>query len=828
MTFYSNFSDKYGNRYELEISSNGGGEVDLTMGGNPCIISSASDKLFAPIKSRSCSLEIATTEWYLDLYEPTSRGTTVKVYEYDENAQYHQGRILFRGYLTPCSYDQTFTYLDTITLEAVDAISTAKDYKWQNNGQYNSFFDIVIGIVRSAGYRGSLFVPQTYEHINNQSVSGDVLDKLFASSTNFLDDNAERTPWTEYEVLEEVMQFLGWSLCPDGDDVWCIDYRAENDGAVTYTKYDIPTGTANGTFVSPSTTTAINLNDITAGTSSISIDDIYNKIEVSDNLYKIDEISPDIFDDTNHISVTDEAELGEDQSKWSTVRRKKFLWWSWDSNKEKDYQEGTDYQTLCRLEPASGWTHYFYKMSDMTPVDNSDGLGYYDEATDLDPDQMAWGYDATARPDGSKTIKKVNTHGCLLQHYAYIDESHPNNVPTSVDWTDILTFFVLGPTSTPVPLGDINNRLQKKVLEYNIAETVQWKPSSGKSWITIKGSLFYQNGTDYKDGKKTQRLSIVNAEQGWYATTPVDKSLKNLPADMNYAGINCIRSESDPEYGNGFRLWRMEVQIGDKYWAESYNTTNHKWEGYWTTVPSSFYVAFNNNPDNEKDEFIPAFQWMNIVSTTTYKDQVGEDCYAIPIDSEKADDPSFGTLRVAIYTPNIIPEELLAKYQAWWGNATVGFGTLAPVIYCKDFEIGYVYTDTSVWWENHSDNNETDKVYIGYIDDDYIKDFDTIEMKLNTSIQDRPISRSFVSTNDGYLGTMKHVVGDTDKEQEYNIVDLYLDHHSDRKVIFNQNMHGMFAPYRKFSKSQFNGNLMIDSYSYDVRDDNNNIKFIQF
>lgn len=828
MTFYSDFSDLNGKRYEIEIySESGNGEVTLTMGGNPVVITSTSDKLFAPIKSRAATLEIVSTQWYFDLYEPSSRGTSVKIYEYDENAQYHQGEVIFRGYLTPCSYDQTFTYLDTITLEAVDAISTAKDYKWQNNGQYNSFFDIVVSILKSAGYRGSLFVPQSYERINTQSVSGDILDALFASSTNFLDDNEERTPWTEYEVLEEVMQFLGWSLCPYGDDVWCIDYRAENAGRVTYSKYTYNTQTqtfeSDGTFTSPATADSITLADFAPGTSQISIDDIYNKIEVSDNLYKIDEISPDIFDDANHISVTEEAELGADQSKWTSVRRKRFLWWTWDSN--KDYLEGTDYQTLCRLKPESGWTHYFYKMSDMTPVDNSDGKGYYDEATALAEKQQAW--------TGSTTIQKVNTHGCLLQHYAYIDESHPNNVPTSVDWTDILTFFVLGPTSTDVPLADINNRLQKKVLEYNVGETVQWKPSSGKSWITIKGSLFYQNGTDYKDGKKNRRLTIVNSgkdsgEPSWYATTPVDKSLTNLPADMNYGTFDCVRKESDPAYGTGFRMWKMEVQIGDKYWAESYNTAEHRWEGYWTTVPSTFYVAFNNNPDNEKDEFVPAFQWMNIVSTTTYKDQVGEDCYAIPIDSEDENAPSFGTLRVAIYTPNIIPEEMLAKYQEWLGNLPVGFGSLAPVIYCKDFEIGYVYTDTSVWWDNHSDSNQTDKVYIGYIDDNYVKDFDQLQFKLNTSIADKPISRSFVSTDDGYLGTMKHVAGDTDKEQEYNIVDLYLDHHSDRKVIFDANLHGMFEPYSKFSKSQFNGNLMIDNYSFNMRDNNNSIKFIAF
>ena len=82
MTFYSNFSDLDGKRYEIEIHSDGAGEEDIVMGGNPCIISTSSNSIFSPIKSRSASLEIVTKTWYLDLYEPTARGTSVKIYEY--------------------------------------------------------------------------------------------------------------------------------------------------------------------------------------------------------------------------------------------------------------------------------------------------------------------------------------------------------------------------------------------------------------------------------------------------------------------------------------------------------------------------------------------------------------------------------------------------------------------------------------------------------------------------------------------------------------------------------------------------------------------------
>ena len=844
MTFYSNFSDINGKRYEIEIySSSGSGEVNLTMGGTPVVITSASEGLFSPIKSRSATLEIVTTQWYFDLYEPSSRGTTVKIYEYDSTKPYNQGTVIFRGYLTPCSYNQDFTYLDTIQLEAIDCISTAKDYKWINNGTYKTFFDIVINIIKSSGYQGVLYVPETYTKINNTDITGDVLDKLYASSSNFIDDNEEKTPWTQYEVLEEVLKFLGWSLCPDGDDIWLVDYRAENSDSVTYYEYDIQTtskildGNNNPvTYISDDTPTLITLDETASGTSQISIDDIYNKIEVNDNLYQIDEISPDIFDDGTHISVTDEEDLGADKSKWSTVRRRKFLWWEWDDKKE--YLEGTDYQTLCRLKPESGWVHKYYRMSDGSYIGRSDDplyeKGYFDQQTADNPNQRAW--------TGSRTIQKVNTQCCLLQHYAYVDESHPNNVPATIDWSNILTFFVLGPSTVPFPLGQFKQRIEKPVLEYNVGEIIQWRPSSGISWITIKCSLFYQAKCEYEDGKKTKILTLINQDEGWYATTPIDKSLSSVPNDINLGGSYAQRSPSNPDYGKGFELWKMGIHIGGKSW------NGKKWVDD-PNETTTFYLSFNNNPDNENNEYIPAFEWINVVSNTTYKDQVGEDCYAIPIPSQQVvnddtqgkytgwDIPSFGNLKLVIYCPLVAPQELLDIYAQYWGAAQCGFNTSAcPVIYCKDFELGYVYTDTNVWWNNHKEDNKKDKVYIGWINQEFVNDFDGLEFKLNTSLKDKPIARSFVSTSNDYLATMKHVVGDEPKAQEYNIIDLYLDHYGgmkpngspDRKVIFEHSMHELFKPNKVFSKSQFEGNLMIDSQSYDIANNNNRIKFIAF
>lgn len=813
MTFYSSFSDVNGKRYDIEITSATlGDDVDLVMGASPVTISTSSDRLFAPIKSRSATLNIVTKKWYLDLYEPSSRGTSVKIYEYDSTQPNNVGKVIFRGYLTPCSYDQEWTYLDTIALEAVDAVSTTKDYKWQNNGQYNSFFDILIGILKSAGYRGCMYAPRAFSKINNQSVTKDVLDALYTSSTNFLDDNAERTPWTEYEVLEEVIKFLGWSLVPDGDDVWLVDYRAENAGTVTYSVYDIQTGLEQTAVSSSANPTEITLSNTAPGTTQISIDDIYNKIEISDNLYNIEDISQDIFDDGIHISITDEKGLGADGSKWTNTETKTFLWWT---TSQTTTITGYDYQTICRLNPSSGWTHHYYKHTDLTELPNENGQGYYYPESD-------------SVYTVGKINKYCNTHGCLVQHYAHRKNEGKNNLPASIDWTDILTFFVANDT-TP-NFNALNcDMFEKPVLEYNIGESINWKPATGTSWITIKGDLFYQyNGAKYGEkGKAT--LNIVNTDKHFYTTAPVDKAVDI--SDQKYCSL--VRKNTSEDYGKGFEMWKMKLQIGDKYWNGN----------VWTTTPSTFYVRYNNNPDGTNDEYIPAFEWMSTVNNKNFKDKVGVDAYCIPIAATDSSAPAFGVMKLTLYTPALIPNDLLPLFKSIYKDSYVDCSwiNLPPCIFCKDFEVGYVYTDTNVWWNNHEDNNDNDKVYIGYIDDNYVNDFDAIEFKINTALQDKPISRSFVTTSGGYLATMKHKQGNESKAQEYNVIDEYLDHHSERRVIFEHNMHEYFKPNEKFSKTQyydadlgqmadtdFDGTLMIDTQSWDIRDNNNRIKFIEF
>lgn len=803
MQYHGKFSNLNGKVFDVKIlTGTSTAEVPITFSGSPCIIQSSSSGLFSPIKSRSCTLSIVSDSYYMDLYQSSSRGARVIIKDDSD------GHIIFRGYLTPNSYDQSYTYIDRIELEAVDAVSTLRDFRLTNIGegyQYRSFIAYILEFLKECGYEGSLFIPETYNYLNGSSVT-DVLGSLFASEANFYDDDEEHQAWTKYEVLEEIMKFMNWSLCPFGDDVYIVDYRHLNSSnIIDYIEYDIQDGTDTAP-TDVKTPINISVDDETAapGSPSLSMEDTFNKVEISDNLYEIEEISPDVFEQENLEDVTipggQTITLGQSQWVKTTITK------HWLRSDEVDTDvTGYDYQTVSLLKSKSGWTHHFYNKYSLQEIDN---LGEYSNCYNtLSNTQYKVG-----------TINKYcNTLGCVIQRYAYRANNGSNNLPTSLDWSDYITFFITDDTTAPFTLTTVN-KFELPVLEYEIGEQIMWKPATGTSWITIKGDLWYQYNNAKYGEKNKSTLNTINQTKKFYATAPVEKtsdidSQKYLSCFRDYARYK------DTVYGRGFSTWKMSLEIGGKYW----NGTS------WVSSPATFYLPYNNNPDNREDEFFTAFGWVSVVSNTDYTDKVGENCYAIPIRANNPNDPSYGRMHLTIYPPLLIPVEMQSLFsQLFHTDVELNWINLPNVIYCKDFEVGYVYTDSSAWYSAQKDSNDSDVVYTNLIDTTYTNEFDSLEFKLNTQLPERPISRSYVCTANGYLKTLKHVEGDEGKAQEKNVIDSYYYHHVQPKKKYTCNMHGLAKPDDIFTSSAIDGRFVLDSYLYDVRNDNNEITLIQY
>ena len=830
MLYTGEFTSRDKKLYRVDIQNGTTEEYPITFTSDPVTIKVSSASLFAPIKSRGVNIKILSKVALPELYNPTSRDTSIIIKDISNGIA--NAKVIFKGYLTPCVYDQDWSYVDVIELEGVDAVSTCKDYKFNGVRDNYTFYDLITSILSNAGYSGYLYSPKSFTEINGSNRFSDILKELAINGANFYDDDEEHTPWTEYEVLEEIMKFLGWSVVPDGEDVWLVDYRYINSGNNEYIKYNLSNPSVDGeTYFVPEQFLDLDVSDIRAsGNSSVSIEDIYNKIDVSDNLYKIDEISPKIFEDENLLSVTQESGMGLSNQLWVITTTKYFLWWETDRSQEIT---GYDYQTFYRLKESTGWKHHFYKFSSLpsnNPVEitaDEDGKNYFDPTS-----QSKFTRGAVNRV--------INTAGCLLQRYAHRKNDGKETLPATLDWNKYLTFFTVNDTIGTGVNGNNNasfnindaTKFELPVLEYETSESVNWKPSSGCSWITFEGDIYYQyNGFGSGENGKT-KLNIINFDQLYYTTAPVDSA---VTIDER-AYLTISRSSSESGYGTGIRLWKMKVQIGTKFWnGDNWVEYNDPSDPDNKNAPT-FYIKFNNDPEDGETEFASAFSWMSMCNNKNFKDKVGVDGYCIPIDSSDENAPKSGKLHLTIYTPSIISPDYYEYYIKLFPTfyMAIPWSGVAPVIFVKDFEMGYVYTDSNVWYNNGDISND-DKVYTGWIDPENVKDFDGISLKINTSIQDRPISRSYVvlpnneELNTGfYLKTLKHVAGDVDKEQEYNIVDLYLDHHSDKKFIYNTNVHSMQCPVSNFNYSLINGNFVIDSQSFNLDENNNKIKLIAF
>lgn len=801
--------------------------------GDPaCVIKSDSSELYAPIKSRSCTINLVVHDYIFNLY--SKNPTNSKVHVYDKN-----NTCTFNGYLTPCVYNQSYTYLDTVSLEAVDAVSVLKDIDFPAENRFIqlNMKDLICSLLKMAGYAdnsnhtGNLYIPDTYDRLDGSSVSN-VLTQLFVCGGNFFGDDEQHLPVSCYDVLTEILKYMGWSLCPDGDDVWVIDYRAEAAGSVSYKPYTIWSGTA-GTAVPKNDTITISTSNEASGTPQISMDEIYNKITISDNLFEINELAPDLNEDTLHESITEMIQYNTGTSalnisQWFKQRRKSFLLWEWNSGSPQE-SSGYDYQTFCSFIPDSGFEHKFYHIYES----NSSTHYHLENITDSGTWAGCNWYDTTntsSNFQGTPINKYMNTVGCLLQHHALVPTNNANILPTSISWDDILTFFILNdtaPNATAMTPAQIRG-FELPVLTYSVDEQLNYKPRSGTNWICIKGDIYYQGSGQYKNNdSKTFQLNLFKdpdsgQTNGEYVTCPIDKP-DDVEGDLYYDNLNARRVVNDTSnipsgYGTGWPMWKMKLRIGNNYWNGS----------SWTTTESTFSINYNNGPDvnSYEPEFLAMYEWMKTCSNTTYKDKVGEEGYCIPITSGESG--SFiGDLELTIYTPSILPQGV-----NYGNNAAFSWKHIPNMVYVKDFSINYIYTNDQVWYKQHQNDYKQDYIYTAYIEGNIAKQYD-LKTKLNTALVESPISRSFVLKSNGFISTMRHktyssISGFSGQVQELNLLDQYLDHYKNPKAIYECNIHGAVKPWHKYQYAYLNGTFMLDSYEMNLKYDNNRLKLIEF
>ena len=803
------FKDINNHDYSVKIIPSGteGTENEITLSDNPVTITQKSDGLFDELKLTGCTVEILSKEIYPDMYSSGVKDVKVEVYSATSN--------VFTGYLTPYIYNQAYAHVyDTIQLEAVSKLSVIKEIDYTTVGDKPdivSFKDIIWHILADGA---------GYDTIRVEYILGvdKRLSDFYISEANFFDNDEAHTPWTMEEVLVHICRYLGVTCFENGDTVYLVDYQkiANSPYHLNYFSSDYPddkittVGSTSGDF-----TKTFTMKDFSSDDSNLSYDDIYNKIEVSANGYNIDDLCPGIEDLENSLNITGYPMSAQ----WTRTEYK------WNGKIKDQYTTYYEYQTLRTLKPESGWKHRFFRQDNGSEINS-----YY---TSISPKSD---FNANLSP-------QINTRCAMIQRYAYYAADDPK--PTSLDWNTYITFFCIDDTTKPDNLlvPDSIDLLEQPVLEFTSPEPLRYSPNTGTSWITIKGDLFYQCNTQQKGAVN---LNIVNNSDKYYTFSPVENVTQTSPykykvsstytsggwfnwSETTYTRTMNTRKPGDSGYGTGWPLLKCKLQIGDKYWNGS----------AWTTTDSTFYINYNNSPSGGAEETINVLEWTSIAPNFDFTKNIDKDkCWAIPITKE---DDLCGNLKFTLYTPSQMGPVL----NEW--SHKMKWTMMFPVIFMKDFELSYIYTDDTRWWLK-DDKTENDVVYTNTVDTDYTRTYDKdIECKINSYTDNVPISRSFVLTSSkDFVTSLTNTVTNNNQQMEYQLIEKMLDHYSQKKLIYEATVEYYstksnirFFPYIKhyfnfdnvdtFKNSD--GSLktfVIDSYTFEPKYNNIKVKFIEW
>lgn len=837
MIFRGIFADINEQVYWVDFITGGstsGTPVEITLGESPCVITSQSSGLFDPMKPSTCTIQIVTKTFIPDLYTADPHGIEVKVIHKSNTDE-----IEFHGYVTPCMYTSSYTYIDTIEIEAVDALSTLQYYDFTySNGSTAQNVPLMSILKRActlAGYKEDLRWVETF---NNYSIESD----LCINEGNFFDDDEEHSPWKWYEVVEEICKFLGWSCIPQGDKVYFVDYRyIANVVQYGTTPWTYKSWTVGGSYTSNNPAygwkanwDSLNL-PIAAGRTTLALDEVFNKITISANTYNIDKFIPKVDNVNDHISINKEQNDFDYSAGVSTTSTYKT--WFWGKKKEKYSGMPGYWSAYCRLDETKNWTHTFYNIRSGETVSSYKYDNYHDP-------RMG---NLTSVYQGSPANRMINTVGAIPCHYSFDSDN-----ASSVSWNDCLMVLKYNDLDGVGTRGAFKLRedslAEKPILTYENNDSLIFKPATGTTWITIKGDLFFQKSQRvYVSNSNYNSLFISNSSEGVYATVPFDGEVKvgeqsfDSEPLLGYFDDNnewqpytgTTRTSSDNGWKTGFELMPMRVQLGDKYWNGS------SWQSIGSTSPEDriFYVCHTNEPDDDKKETVMTLKWMKIVPNYTYVDKVNESAYAIPIAYNDSSAPSCGTLKIEVMCPRMIPKawhdlwpSLDGRHEAidYSWTAVNGFG---PCVFIKGFECNIVYTDTSVWWMDKADS-DTDIVYSNdteNLGDTYITENDGLELKINTAVEEKPISKSFISNGTKYIRDMNYIFTGVGKPQEENLIDMYYDHYSNPCKEFTVNVRYRVWPFVKATfGSTISGEFVYDSQTWDMRKSISQIKFIEY
>lgn len=308
MIYTSEFASLDGTNYKVDIQTEtGNGTTHFILGGSPFTTSMDADgkTIYAPIKTTGATIEMVTDKILFDIYSEKNQGTKVTLTNTTAN------KVEWVGYVTPCAYTQDWDNdRETIEIECVDGIASLEDVPFRTSTKtLETFLNIIFKILKRCNCYKYLYITDNVKLTAADTTN--ILSKIRVSEENFFDSkDSESQPdddvaWTCYDVLYEIMQYMGYTLIAQGEDIYILDYDAIRTGGKKYFKYDIT-----GSTISAPTNVEITHSYYIDGTSyskngtNITLSELFNQCVVVDEFNEIDSLFDGLDNQGNYENIT--------------------------------------------------------------------------------------------------------------------------------------------------------------------------------------------------------------------------------------------------------------------------------------------------------------------------------------------------------------------------------------------------------------------------------------------------------------------------------------------------------------------------------------------
>ena len=294
-------------QYTLKIisdSANTNFDEIFLAGDSPFVVTyDTSNTPFEPSRASRASINVVASDYLFDVYSKDAHGTSVVLYDDDQN-------VIWAGWLTTnlLSMPQDSCGMETFTLEAQDNIYTLEKFYYHTIGSHKaivSFKDIMKEIMDTTNINTFYYHTNTIRPVGGSYV---YLQDYTISEQNFFSSDTDE-PWNLRDVLDEMCRYLGYTAIQYQDALYLFDmqyytsvmtFASERDrqlefNGCRYDKNNWDNG-ACGTFY-PGLKVPLRQSIVRGTGSDISLETIYNKVQVKDSFYEVDHFIPDIFKD---------------------------------------------------------------------------------------------------------------------------------------------------------------------------------------------------------------------------------------------------------------------------------------------------------------------------------------------------------------------------------------------------------------------------------------------------------------------------------------------------------------------------------------------------